>query len=124
MSPAARRRHLLARIHRRFETITEPVHVGALDLKFTRVRDPNVVLDQVAAEEDRRDKLAGKRRPADELHLPYWAELWDSAVGIGQMLVRQQGEFAGRNALDLGCGMGLAGARTTAEQSARLVVVS
>jgi predicted nicotinamide N-methyase len=112
MSPSARRRHLLARIHRRFETITEPVHVGALDLKFTRVRDPNVVLDQVAAEEDRRDKLAGKRRPADELHLPYWAELWDSSLAIIDFLaeILPRFDIPRLSVLDLGCGMGLTGA--------------
>jgi predicted nicotinamide N-methyase len=112
MSPASRRRHLLARIHRRFETITEPVHVGALDLRFTRVRDPNVVLDQVAAEEDRRDKLAGQRRPADELHLPYWAELWDSSLAIIDFLaeILPRFDIPRLSVLDLGCGMGLTGA--------------
>lgn len=111
MSPASRRRHLLARIHRRFETITEPLRVGALELKFTRVRDPNVVLDQVAAEEDRRDKLAGKRRPADELHLPYWAELWDSSLAIIDFLaeILPRFDIPRLSVLDLGCGMGLTG---------------
>ena len=113
MSPyAAHRRHLLARIHRRFETLTEPVHVGALELAFTRVRDPNVVLDQVAAEEDRRDKLAGKRRPGDELHLPYWAELWDSSLAIIDFLaeILPRFDIPRLSVLDLGCGMGLTGA--------------
>src|SRR6185295_1568846 len=50
-----------------------------------------------------------RRTNEDQLHLPYWAELWDSAVGISQMLVRLRADFAGRGALDLGCGMGLAG---------------
>ena len=53
---------------------------------FTRVADPNRVLDQVAEEEDRRDKLAGKRRDGEELHLPYWAELWDSSLAIIEFL--------------------------------------
>lgn len=114
-SPLAdrRRRHLLARIHRRFETITEPVRVGPLELSFTRVADPNRVLDQVAEEEDRRDKLAGKQRPADELHLPYWAELWDSSLALIEFLAEtlpaRFDDLTKLSILDLGCGMGLTG---------------
>jgi predicted nicotinamide N-methyase len=110
---ADRRRHLLARIHRRFETITEPVRVGGLELSFTRVADPNRVLDEVAEEEDRRDKLAGKQRPADELHLPYWAELWDSSLAIIEFLAEtlptRFDDLSRLSVLDLGCGMGLTG---------------
>jgi len=111
---AARRRlALLARIHRRFETITEPVRVGGLSLSFTRVANPNRVLDQVAEEEDRRDKLAGKRRDGEELHLPYWAELWDSSLAIidflAETLPQRFDDVSQLSVLDLGCGMGLTG---------------
>jgi predicted nicotinamide N-methyase len=107
-----RRGQLLARIHRRFETITEPVRVGAMAFAFTRVADPNRVLDQVAEEEDRRDKLAGKRRDGDELHLPYWAELWDSSLAIIEFLAETlpaRFDVPKLSVLDLGCGMGLTG---------------
>jgi predicted nicotinamide N-methyase len=105
------RQHLLARIHRRFETVTQPLRVGELALDFTRIADPNRVLDQVAAEEDRRDKLAGKRRDGEELHLPYWAELWDSSLAIIEFLAEVLPEFdiPKMSVLDLGCGMGLTG---------------
>ncbi len=110
---ARRRRQLLARIHRRFETITEPVRVGEMAFDFTRIADPNRVLDQVAAEEDRRDKLAGRRRDGEELHLPYWAELWDSSLAIIEFLAETlpaQFDVPKLSVLDLGCGMGLTGA--------------
>jgi predicted nicotinamide N-methyase len=107
------RRQLLARIHRRFETVTEPVRVGGLELSFTRIKDPNRVLDEVAEEEDRRDKLAGGRRPDDQLHLPYWAELWDSSLAIieflAETLPRRFEDVSKLSVLDLGCGMGLTG---------------
>jgi predicted nicotinamide N-methyase len=109
---AARRRQLLARIHRRFETITEPLRVGAMEFAFTRIADPNRVLDQVAEEEDRRDKLAGKRRDGEELHLPYWAELWDSSLAIIEFLAETLPaafDVPKLSVLDLGCGMGLTG---------------
>ncbi len=100
---------LLARIHRRYQTKTETLLVGQLTIPFTRIANPDLVLDQVAAEEDRREKLSGQRHEGEELHLPYWAELWESGQGIGQMLVSSPQIVRSKNILDLGCGMGLAG---------------
>jgi predicted nicotinamide N-methyase len=101
------RDQLLWRIRRKWETLTERVNVGPLTLHFTRIADPNVVLDRVAEEEDRRDKLAGHRRDQAVLHLPYWAELWDSALAVAEEVAATH--VAGRDVLDLGCGMGLTG---------------
>ena len=105
------RARLLHRIRRRFAVLTETVGVGPLTLHFTRIEDPNRVLDEVAAEEDRLEKVKGRRVSEDQLHLPYWAELWDSATGMGQRLVKWSREIDlnGVCALDLGCGMGLSG---------------
>src|ERR1041385_1824148 len=100
---------LLARFHRRYSTRTQPLQIGPLNVSFTRIADPDVVLDQVAAEEDRREKFSGQRHEGEELHLPYWAELWESGLGIGQMLVSSPQLVRGKSILDLGCGMGLAG---------------
>jgi predicted nicotinamide N-methyase len=83
--------------------------VRDLAISFVQIADPDRVLDQVAEQEDRLERLSGRRTEGDQLHLPYWAELWDSAIGIGQLLVARRAEVAGRAALDLGCGMGLAG---------------
>lgn len=110
--PNSLRHRLLWRIHRRFETVTEAVRLGSLELQFTRIADSNRVLDAVVAEEDRLEKLSGRRVAEDQLHLPYWAELWDSALGVGQFLLRQPAASPPgmrRSVLDLGCGMGLAG---------------
>jgi predicted nicotinamide N-methyase len=108
-----RRGRLLARIHRRYQTSSHPVRIGPIAFTFTRIADPDRVLDQVAEEEDRREKVTGQRHRDDELHLPYWAELWDSAVGIGQFLVRAARRHEPAlnldRTLDLGCGMGLSG---------------
>lgn len=101
------RKHLLWRIHRRYQTITTIVNIGPLSFDFTRIADPDRVLDDVAAEEDRLEKLRG-RVPEDQLHLPYWAELWDSAMGIAQHLVAPP-SLQALSVLDLGCGMGLSG---------------
>jgi predicted nicotinamide N-methyase len=104
--------HLRYRIHKRFETITQALRIGSLEIEFTRIREPDSVLDQVVEEEDRRERVTGQRRSGDELHLPYWAELWDSAFGLGAHLVGQAIQSPRPqplDILDLGCGMGLAG---------------
>jgi len=115
------RARLIARIRRRYRTLTERVVVGGpVELDFTRIEDPNRVLDEVAAAEDLRERLgaaaitqdaAGRPEP---LHLPYWAELWDSAMGVGRFLIAEAAKergvlWPGCAALDLGCGMGLSG---------------
>jgi predicted nicotinamide N-methyase len=93
--------------------------IGPLRLDFTRVLDADEVLDQVVEAEDRRERATGDRRGGNALHLPYWAELWDSSIGMGQMLVSwQTGDIDGLlpvmhrplKMLDLGCGQGLSGA--------------
>jgi predicted nicotinamide N-methyase len=104
---------LLWRIHRRFATVTKQVRVGDIEFSFTRVADPDRVLDEVAEEEDRRERLGGERHE-DPLHLPYWAELWDSAGGIGQHLAKDRSAIANSSVLDLGCGQGLAGCTAAA----------
>jgi predicted nicotinamide N-methyase len=88
------------------------------------VADPDVVLDQIVEAEDRRERLTGQRRDGNDLHLPYWAELWDSAFAIGELIV-ERGAWGGGSeindaprhtphaprptVLDLGCGQGFAG---------------
>lgn len=100
---------LLARIQRSYKTRVERVVMGPLTLDFLRCADPDAVLDQVAAEADRREKVDGKRdKPGDTLHLPYWAELWDSSYVIGAEVASR--DLTGVPVLDLGCGMGLTAA--------------
>lgn len=122
---------MLARIHRRYETVTVSVSIGGLSFPFTRIADPDRVLDEVADEADRREKLTGRREADEQLHLPYWAELWDSATGIAEFLAKSdttspiltspEAPRGGSGSpflylpkssftiLDLGCGMGLSG---------------
>ena len=122
-----RRLELVARIGRNYAIVVEPIRSGAVEVQFTRVADPNLVLDQVAREEDRREKATGRRKREDELHLPYWAELWESSIGMASFIAEQwaacgrqesivariarrsMGSSQPASVMDLGCGMGLAG---------------
>jgi predicted nicotinamide N-methyase len=107
-APGRLREKLLRRIHRRWQTIAGELRFGPAVLEFTRIADPNRVLDDAVAEEDRRHD-AGEAPLYDPPHLPYWAELWDSACGLAEALAHRP-PAPGTRVLDLGCGMGLAGA--------------
>lgn len=129
VEPARIHGRLLWRILQKYAVVSEMVQVGPVRVEFTRVADPNRVLDEVAMEEDRRERVTGLRKREDELHLPYWAELWESSVGLGWFLAEQWAHCGGGQsavaglarrrlreggggavrAMDLGCGMGLAG---------------
>lgn len=93
LTPAAARLRdrLRSRIARRFQTVTREVSLHGLRFSFTRIADPDRVLDEVAHEADRRERLTGRREADEHLHLPYWAELWDSAWGLAQELVGMWG---------------------------------
>ncbi len=41
--------------------------------------------------------------------LPYWADLWPSALGLSQYLVENENEIKNKQILELGCGLGLVG---------------
>lgn len=106
------RYRLLHRIHWRYQTTERMVDLKRLTFPFVRVTDPDVVLDQVAAEVDLHERLHGRDAAGQSMHLPYWAELWDSAMGIALHLADNPSRFDLRKSsvLDLGCGMGLSGA--------------
>jgi len=111
------RQRLLVRLGRKYDLTTERVHVGSLSFDFTRIANPDRVLDEVARDVDLHERLHGRQAAGQAMHLPYWAELWDSAFGIGQFLASPclplslSPFFVSRvsTVLDLGCGMGLAG---------------
>jgi len=106
-----RRSQLLSRIHRRYQTCEEILTVGPLTLRFTRIADPDRVLDDAAAAEHT------PQLDSPIPSVPYWAELWDSSLGLAiwlagadSPLTAPRTETAAASVLDLGCGMGLAGA--------------
>src|SRR6266516_3449228 len=60
-------------------------------IRVTHPRDGLDLLDEEAFERDQ--------------FLPYWAELWPSALALAQMVAAS--ELAGKRTLELGCGLAL-----------------
>ena len=74
-----------------FDVVREDVHVGPLSLHVARPRSAEDLIDE--------DEYARDER------LPYWAELWPSALVLAETLTHR--DLAGRSVVELGCGVGL-----------------
>ncbi|NJO86551.1 MAG: hypothetical protein HC821_00190 [Lewinella sp.] len=80
----------------------QTVHIGGQDYSLDTVADAPALLDALIAQ--------GSSHPdyQDEV-IPYWADLWHSALGLAQAIVEQPECFAGQATIELGCGLGLPG---------------
>lgn len=74
------------------------VVLSAHTINLTTAHDVDALVDGITTDEFRIDE-----------RLPYWAELWHSAVALSMMLEDDAASVAGRTVLELGCGLGLSG---------------
>jgi predicted nicotinamide N-methyase len=81
----------------RFDVVTQEVHSTPYRWSLLAVRDTNHLLDAITPAQFEADG-----------RLPYWAELWASSTVLAGHLRRRPG-LAGKDVLELGCGLGLAG---------------
>jgi predicted nicotinamide N-methyase len=83
---------------------TRPIELDVLGQTFRilEVEDAEVLLDELIQRE-------GEGETGIEDIIPYWAELWPSALGLAQFLLRKDLIRAGETVLELGCGLGLPG---------------
>ncbi len=79
-------------IRYKIETLT----VGSWQFKLKRVQNLDDLIDTISDEEFNKDE-----------RLPYWAELWPSALGLSTFLSRHPQLIQGQTVLELGIGLGL-----------------
>lgn len=77
----------------------QEIAVGKRRFQMLRPTQPHRLLD---------DPAIIRAFEQDE-YLPYWAELWPSSLFLGEVLLAEPGVLSGEQALELGCGLGLAG---------------
>jgi predicted nicotinamide N-methyase len=97
-------------IEGRYECVEEELHIAGTWFSLLRVADTNALLnaiDPATFVEDER--------------LPYWSEIWASSVSLAQWCLAS-GRLCGKDVLELGCGLGLAG--IGAARSGATVVLS
>ena len=93
--PAAEKFHAV--IASRYDVDRLQLEVGGEAFDILHVRDTNRLLELVSPEVFSLDE-----------RLPYWADLWTSSIDLAAWLMEGDG-IAGKNVLELGSGVGLAG---------------
>lgn len=68
-----------------------------MTVRLTKIKDLDAMLDAIDAVTF-----------AEDERLPYWAELWPSAIGLARYLDREM-SLRDKHVLELGCGLGLLG---------------
>jgi ETFB lysine methyltransferase len=92
-----RLRHLHRVIEASYATTLQPVTFDGLTIDLLRVADVDTLLDRLPPVQFRPDE-----------RLPYWADLWPSALALARYLWRTV-DVRGLHVLELGCGLGLVG---------------
>lgn len=96
-----------ARLAARFDVEAGVFETGRGVFHLSRVRDPERLVDRIdLLDEDER--------------IPYWAELWPSAIALARHVAHHPELVRGRDTVELGCGLGLAG-MAAASAGARVV---
>jgi len=92
------RQQIVRGLSRRFLLAASRFAIGDRQFEFWHVENPDSLLDE-----------ATLLTPHEELPWqPYWAQLWDAAIGLCHELARR--DLSGMRVLDLGCGLGATGA--------------
>ena len=82
----------------RYDICIKRVPIGNwVELEILAVRDPDILIDELDPEQYDEDE-----------RLPYWAEIWPAAIGLGRHLFEYPLPV-GSKLLELGCGLGVAG---------------
>jgi predicted nicotinamide N-methyase len=81
----------------RYEVKTSRVEIRGEPFEMLLVRDSNALLENVSADLFSEDE-----------RLPYWADLWTSSIDLAGWVLEGR-NVAGKNILELGSGLGLAG---------------
>lgn len=105
--PPTTRQQLHQRLAKKYHLIDETIRIGELELNFTRVADPDAVLDAICLEEEKRRENPDPT--LEPLRMPYWAAVWESANVVGEFALSMHRDWKNSRVLDLGCGMGNAG---------------
>lgn len=84
-------------------TFWDEIPVGPYKFVIKRIRDSDILLEAVTDGDFNKDE-----------RLPYWAELWPSSLALAEFIIDVKEMIEGKNVLEIGCGLGLAGISATA----------
>lgn len=88
-----------------YRTLAESFPLRSIDVETDRGKfslyapeSIDLLIDMIRVEDFRKDE-----------RVPYWAELWHSAVALSRFLERNPKIVEGKDVLEIGCGLGLTG---------------
>ena len=84
-------------------TYWDQIPAGPYQFFINRIRDTDKLLEAIPENEFNKDE-----------RLPYWAELWPSARALAEFLTEVKDVIDGKDVMEIGCGLGLAGIAATA----------
>lgn len=89
-------------LKQRYDIEEFPLSIGQTELQWLRIQNTDQLFDELLARDSDDPDLEDER-------MPYWADLWPSALALSQYLLRNQELLAGKTTLEIGCGLGLCG---------------
>lgn len=82
--------------------IIKEYNFGKYTIKLNQVKNVDKLVDEITDDEFNQDE-----------RLPYWAEVWPSALALAEYIINNQIYLKNRKVLELGCGIGLVGIAAT-----------
>lgn len=89
-------------LKQRYDIEEFPLSIGQTELQWLRIKNTDQLFDELLARDSDDPDLEDER-------MPYWADLWPSALALSQYLLRNQELLVGKPTLEIGCGLGLCG---------------
>lgn len=86
----------------RYELEQLPLQIEPYQFTITAIKNIDQLLDELIEQGPESIGVKDER-------LPYWAELWPSSIALSQYIIGNAEITAGVTAIELGCGVGLAG---------------
>ena len=93
------------------DLVEQNYQIGGHRLRLFRVHNLDELVDQVGEEQFMLDE-----------RMPYWAELWPSAIGLARYITGHIQVIKDKNVLELGCGLGLTSMAAALCKPKRLLV--
>lgn len=102
-------------LHSTYPISKETFTIANHQLEIFCIKDMDLLFDELLAKEKSNEEVLDER-------LPYWAEVWDSALALGEFIDSQNKITSQTIVHEIGCGIGLSG--MVAKQKGATVILS
>ncbi len=85
-----------------YETELEKLNMAGIDITILRIVNVDELYTNLIAKGDEHEDVKDER-------IPYWADLWPSAIGLSEHIIKSKIISAETTVHEMGCGLGLTG---------------